>query len=132
MCQNFLLNDFDCCIKSFENMEHFGALKFFAVDRFERFLIETFSQSAGYVKRTAKVLKVVRVTLFRMPLTDLFSSVLAILNPKQPKENKSFNFDYSYWSHTTVSFTASLSERTFTHLHLNKPIIAKKNMIFSI
>ncbi|XP_024001134.2 kinesin-like protein KIF1A, partial [Salvelinus sp. IW2-2015] len=25
----------------------------------------------------------------------------AILNPKQPKENKSFNFDYSYWSHTS-------------------------------
>ncbi|KAJ3599850.1 hypothetical protein NHX12_033804, partial [Muraenolepis orangiensis] len=25
----------------------------------------------------------------------------AIVNPKQPKENKSFNFDYSYWSHTT-------------------------------
>ncbi|KAG7249198.1 hypothetical protein CRUP_034185, partial [Coryphaenoides rupestris] len=24
-----------------------------------------------------------------------------IINPKQPKENKSFNFDYSYWSHTT-------------------------------
>lgn len=38
--------------------EHFGALKFFAVDRFERFLIETFSQSAGYVKRTAKRLSV--------------------------------------------------------------------------
>lgn len=29
---------------------------------------------------------------------------LAILNPKQPKETpKSFSFDYSYWSHTTVS-----------------------------
>ena len=28
----------------------------------------------------------------------------AILNPKQPKETpKSFSFDYSYWSHTTVS-----------------------------
>ncbi|KAI1882711.1 hypothetical protein AGOR_G00237720 [Albula goreensis] len=24
-----------------------------------------------------------------------------ILNPKAPKENKSFNFDFSYWSHTT-------------------------------
>ncbi|XP_016105348.1 kinesin-like protein KIF1A isoform X1 [Sinocyclocheilus grahami] len=24
-----------------------------------------------------------------------------IINPKQPKESKSFNFDYSYWSHTT-------------------------------
>lgn len=40
---------------------------------------------------------------FLVPLTDLWS-VSAILNPKQPKENKSFNFDYSYWSHTTVSF----------------------------
>uniref|UniRef100_A0A3B3UYK5 plus-end-directed kinesin ATPase n=1 Tax=Poecilia latipinna TaxID=48699 RepID=A0A3B3UYK5_9TELE len=26
---------------------------------------------------------------------------VSILNPKQPKENKSFNFDFSYWSHTT-------------------------------
>uniref|UniRef100_A0A671NF32 plus-end-directed kinesin ATPase n=1 Tax=Sinocyclocheilus anshuiensis TaxID=1608454 RepID=A0A671NF32_9TELE len=26
---------------------------------------------------------------------------LGIINPKQPKESKSFNFDYSYWSHTT-------------------------------
>ncbi|KAI4829346.1 hypothetical protein KUCAC02_023392 [Chaenocephalus aceratus] len=26
---------------------------------------------------------------------------LAIVNPKQPKDNKSFNFDYSYWSHTS-------------------------------
>ncbi|KAJ8270405.1 hypothetical protein GJAV_G00114140 [Gymnothorax javanicus] len=24
-----------------------------------------------------------------------------IINPKQPKENKSFNFDFSYWSHTS-------------------------------
>ncbi|XDV35866.1 hypothetical protein PO909_005734, partial [Leuciscus waleckii] len=24
-----------------------------------------------------------------------------IINPKAPKENKSFNFDYSYWSHTS-------------------------------
>uniref|UniRef100_A0A4W5LG86 Kinesin-like protein n=1 Tax=Hucho hucho TaxID=62062 RepID=A0A4W5LG86_9TELE len=29
------------------------------------------------------------------------SQRLTILNPKQPKENKSFNFDYSYWSHTS-------------------------------
>lgn len=29
----------------------------------------------------------------------------AILNPKAPKEPaKTFSFDYSYWSHTTVSF----------------------------
>lgn len=28
----------------------------------------------------------------------------AIVNPKQPKETpKSFSFDYSYWSHTSVS-----------------------------
>lgn len=33
-----------------------------------------------------------------------FCLPLAILNPKQPKETpKSFSFDYSYWSHTTVS-----------------------------
>lgn len=36
-------------------------------------------------------------------------SISAILNPKQPKENKSFNFDYSYWSHTTVSSIPSVS-----------------------
>ena len=36
-------------------------------------------------------------------VTDLFCFISAILNPKQPKENKSFNFDFSYWSHTTVS-----------------------------
>ncbi|KAM7388699.1 hypothetical protein PAMP_024858 [Pampus punctatissimus] len=28
-------------------------------------------------------------------------SASAIINPKQAKDNKSFNFDYSYWSHTT-------------------------------
>lgn len=38
-----------------------------------------------------------------MPLIVLYLLFPAILNPKQPKENKSFNFDYSYWSHTTVS-----------------------------
>uniref|UniRef100_A0A674AIE4 Kinesin-like protein KIF1C n=1 Tax=Salmo trutta TaxID=8032 RepID=A0A674AIE4_SALTR len=33
-----------------------------------------------------------------------------ISNPKQPKtEGKSFTFDYSYWSHTTVRFSLSLS-----------------------
>ncbi|XP_042070184.1 kinesin-like protein KIF1A [Haplochromis burtoni] len=29
------------------------------------------------------------------------SCLSAIINPKQAKDNKSFNFDYSYWSHTS-------------------------------
>lgn len=38
---------------------------------------------------------------------DSFCSPTAIVNPKQPKEvPKSFNFDYSYWSHTTVGSSA--------------------------
>uniref|UniRef100_A0A8L0DMA5 Kinesin-like protein n=1 Tax=Oncorhynchus mykiss TaxID=8022 RepID=A0A8L0DMA5_ONCMY len=43
-----------------------------------------------------------------------------ISNPKQPKnEGKSFTFDYSYWSHTTVRFSLSVSPRThsFSLLH---------------
>lgn len=31
------------------------------------------------------------------------SCLSAIINPKQAKDNKSFNFDYSYWSHTSVT-----------------------------
>uniref|UniRef100_A0A8C2NG90 Kinesin motor domain-containing protein n=1 Tax=Capra hircus TaxID=9925 RepID=A0A8C2NG90_CAPHI len=32
-----------------------------------------------------------------------------IVNPKQPKETpKSFSFDYSYWSHTSVSHSAGV------------------------
>lgn len=31
----------------------------------------------------------------------------AIINPRQEKDNKSFNFDYSYWSHTSVTFSKS-------------------------
>lgn len=34
------------------------------------------------------------------------SCLSAIINPKQAKDNKSFNFDYSYWSHTTVTLSA--------------------------
>lgn len=34
------------------------------------------------------------------------SCLSAIVNPKQAKDNKSFNFDYSYWSHTSVSLGA--------------------------
>ncbi|GAA6086363.1 kinesin-like protein KIF1A isoform X2 [Tachysurus ichikawai] len=33
--------------------------------------------------------------------TGTIEEEVAIINPKQPKENKSFNFDYSYWSHTS-------------------------------
>ncbi|XP_037131090.1 kinesin-like protein KIF1A isoform X3 [Syngnathus acus] len=34
-------------------------------------------------------------------IIQMTGNTTTILNPKQPKENKSFNFDYSYWSHTT-------------------------------
>lgn len=37
-------------------------------------------------------------------LTAMSVLSAAIVNPKQPKETpKSFSFDYSYWSHTSVS-----------------------------
>lgn len=37
-------------------------------------------------------------------LTVMPALPAAIINPKQPKETpKSFSFDYSYWSHTSVS-----------------------------
>uniref|UniRef100_A0AAZ1XWH6 Kinesin motor domain-containing protein n=1 Tax=Oreochromis aureus TaxID=47969 RepID=A0AAZ1XWH6_OREAU len=35
-------------------------------------------------------------------IIQMSGNTTTILNPKQPKENKSFNFDFSYWSHTTV------------------------------
>ncbi|KTF75630.1 hypothetical protein cypCar_00035899, partial [Cyprinus carpio] len=41
----------------------------------------------------------VLLTLFI--LCHSFPCLSAIINPKAPKETKSFNFDYSYWSHTT-------------------------------
>uniref|UniRef100_A0A8C7I8R5 plus-end-directed kinesin ATPase n=1 Tax=Oncorhynchus kisutch TaxID=8019 RepID=A0A8C7I8R5_ONCKI len=34
-------------------------------------------------------------------IIQMSGNTTTILNPKQPKENKSFNFDYSYWSHTS-------------------------------
>ncbi|XP_051984493.1 kinesin-like protein KIF1A isoform X6 [Xyrauchen texanus] len=34
-------------------------------------------------------------------IIQMSGNTTTIINPKQPKENKSFNFDYSYWSHTT-------------------------------
>ncbi|KAM4556859.1 kinesin-like protein KIF1A isoform 6-T6 [Fundulus diaphanus] len=34
-------------------------------------------------------------------IIQMSGNTTTILNPKQPKESKSFNFDYSYWSHTT-------------------------------
>uniref|UniRef100_A0AAQ5YG37 plus-end-directed kinesin ATPase n=1 Tax=Amphiprion ocellaris TaxID=80972 RepID=A0AAQ5YG37_AMPOC len=34
-------------------------------------------------------------------IIQMSGNTTTILNPKQPKENKSFNFDFSYWSHTT-------------------------------
>lgn len=46
------------------------------------------------------------------PYFSIISS--AILNPKAPKEPaKTFSFDYSYWSHTTVSKTCRLLENVF-------------------
>uniref|UniRef100_A0A8C8VLU4 Kinesin motor domain-containing protein n=1 Tax=Pelusios castaneus TaxID=367368 RepID=A0A8C8VLU4_9SAUR len=37
-------------------------------------------------------------------IIQMTGSTTTIVNPKQPKETpKSFSFDYSYWSHTTVS-----------------------------
>lgn len=43
------------------------------------------------------------------------SCLSAIVNPKQAKDNKSFNFDYSYWSHTSV--TAAHPDRPLPRLH---------------
>ncbi|XP_028858111.1 kinesin-like protein KIF1A isoform X2 [Denticeps clupeoides] len=34
-------------------------------------------------------------------IIQMSGNTTTILNPKQPKDNKSFNFDYSYWSHTS-------------------------------
>lgn len=34
------------------------------------------------------------------------SCLPAIINPKHAKDSKSFNFDYSYWSHTSVTLSA--------------------------
>ncbi|XP_052471323.1 kinesin-like protein KIF1A isoform X9 [Carassius gibelio] len=34
-------------------------------------------------------------------IIQMTGNTTTIMNPKVPKESKSFNFDYSYWSHTT-------------------------------
>ncbi|XP_026140974.1 kinesin-like protein KIF1A isoform X8 [Carassius auratus] len=34
-------------------------------------------------------------------IIQMTGNTTTIMNPKLPKESKSFNFDYSYWSHTT-------------------------------
>ncbi|XP_069378616.1 kinesin-like protein KIF1A isoform X4 [Paralichthys olivaceus] len=34
-------------------------------------------------------------------IIQMSGNTTTIVNPKQAKDNKSFNFDYSYWSHTT-------------------------------
>ncbi|XP_072295591.1 kinesin-like protein KIF1A [Eucyclogobius newberryi] len=34
-------------------------------------------------------------------IIQMTGNTTTIVNPKQAKDNKSFNFDYSYWSHTT-------------------------------
>ncbi|XP_062251408.1 kinesin-like protein KIF1A isoform X1 [Platichthys flesus] len=33
-------------------------------------------------------------------IIQMTGNTTTIVNPKQPKDNKSYNFDYSYWSHT--------------------------------
>ena len=51
-------------------------------------------------------------------LSDDSSLFPGISNPKQPKDGaKNFTFDYSYWSHTTVS------THTHTHTHTHTPVI---------
>lgn len=39
----------------------------------------------------------------------------AIINPKQAKDNKSFNFDYSYWSHTSVTISSPCMQKSHTN-----------------
>ncbi|XP_035269448.1 kinesin-like protein KIF1A isoform X4 [Anguilla anguilla] len=43
-------------------------------------------------------------------IIQMSGNTTTILNPKQPKENKSFNFDYSYWSHTSPEDTNYASQ----------------------
>lgn len=41
-----------------------------------------------------------------------------ITNPKQPKDTpKSFTFDYSYWSHSTVSPSQQTPQHSLTPIH---------------
>ncbi|KAL6104551.1 kif1a [Pungitius sinensis] len=44
-------------------------------------------------------------------IIQMSGNTTTILNPKQPKENKSFNFDYSYWSHTTPEDLSFASQK---------------------
>lgn len=47
----------------------------------------------------------------------------AIVNPKQPKETpKSFSFDYSYWSHTSVSWAGGPGEGGHGHAGHSTPL----------
>ncbi|KAM4547937.1 kinesin-like protein KIF1A isoform 13-T13 [Odontesthes bonariensis] len=44
-------------------------------------------------------------------IIQMSGNTTTIINPKQAKDNKSFNFDYSYWSHTTpedVNFASQM------------------------
>ncbi|XP_068599316.1 kinesin-like protein KIF1A [Brachionichthys hirsutus] len=44
-------------------------------------------------------------------IIQMSGNTTTIINPKQAKDNKSFNFDYSYWSHTSpedVSFASQM------------------------
>ncbi|XP_068427424.1 kinesin-like protein KIF1A isoform X3 [Clinocottus analis] len=44
-------------------------------------------------------------------IIQMSGNTTTILNPKLPKENKSFNFDYSYWSHTTPEDLSFASQK---------------------
>ncbi|KAL4630705.1 kinesin-like protein KIF1A isoform X2 [Arapaima gigas] len=44
-------------------------------------------------------------------IIQMSGNTTTIINPKVPKENKSFNFDYSYWSHTSPEDTNYASQQ---------------------
>ncbi|XP_052415378.1 kinesin-like protein KIF1A isoform X7 [Carassius gibelio] len=44
-------------------------------------------------------------------IIQMSGNTTTIINPKAPKETKSFNFDYSYWSHTTPEDTNYASQQ---------------------
>uniref|UniRef100_A0A8C9SB95 plus-end-directed kinesin ATPase n=1 Tax=Scleropages formosus TaxID=113540 RepID=A0A8C9SB95_SCLFO len=44
-------------------------------------------------------------------IIQMSGNTTTIINPKQPKETKSFNFDFSYWSHTSPEDTNYASQQ---------------------
>uniref|UniRef100_A0A668A0B0 Kinesin family member 1A n=1 Tax=Myripristis murdjan TaxID=586833 RepID=A0A668A0B0_9TELE len=47
-------------------------------------------------------------------IIQMSGNTTTIINPKQPKENKSFNFDYSYWSHTSIHRNSTAGHAALT------------------